>query len=266
MWFVANVNKLLLVITVILASALVFLVLYNLGPTGSSMGSSSTTNRFNPSTIFMRGVESWLVLRCIYNTYGPSTALDALNNMFLVAYEQLNNNTYPVSQYYALVSTYPRCSINATQDEVSALIQASTQRVLSIAQSLGINPNNLGTPMFIIFNKGNNATYVIIGASSTIYNAINYTARGIYNATVQYAIGFKANPSQVSAILSLTRDALIFGNSTSDVLVIELLDTTCPFCAVFQARLAGPLDSMIRSGTVEFAVVYFPTHVLSYLS
>jgi hypothetical protein len=258
-----NVNKVLIVAVVALASALVFVLLYHSGP-ASSNGSSSGTNL--KSLVFQRGVESWLVLRCIYNTYGPNAALDALNRMYLVAYNQLNNGTYPISQYDALTRVYPGCRVNASLNDIYALVQSSSQRIVSFATYLGLSTNQLGTPMFVVFNRQNNATYVVLGATLNLYDVMNYTERGIYNATVRYAVGFRASPTQARAILDLTRDALVFGNSNSSIIVMELLDPTCPFCAVFQVQMANQLDSMVRSGTVEYVVVYFPTHVLSYLS
>ncbi len=132
-----NVNRMLLVAVIVLAVALAAVLIYFLAfkttptqKTPSSQGSSSSSSQTSASsqlslatTAFERGgVENWLSIECIYSNYGENATLNAVNNIYTIAYnyiydyKETNNVTYlllyPIAQYQYIESNYAKCAIN----------------------------------------------------------------------------------------------------------------------------------------------------------
>ena len=293
-----NVNRMLLIAVVVLAVALVGVLVYFLAlkpsalapPAKSGSGTSqsqgqSSSSQSSTSTqtslitaAFERGVENWLGLVCIYNKYGGNATLNALNNIYSIAYnyiynyEQTSNTTYllvyPIAQYQYLASNYAECAVSENDQDLVNMVTGALNNINTMAMSLDIPGNLLGTPLFIVFNRANNITYVLAGASPYVFYAINYVNEG--NITVityqgqELGYGFKANSTQVSFINELASSGLRIGNPSANITMIEFLDPECPYCAIFQAMYGRSLETMVNSGYVYYVIQYFPTHVLGY--
>jgi hypothetical protein len=279
-----NINKALLIAVIVLAVALVGVLVYFLAPIhkpASTQPSSKPTGQaqvITPTLAFEDGVENWFGVECVYNKYGGNATLDLLNSTYGIAYRYLkaysrsNNVTYlleyPVAQYKYLASKYPQCAFNYTDQYLVSTVMGAINNVTNAAIELGIPGNLLGTPLFIVFNRANNITYVTIGALPLVFYAINYAKAG--NITVityqgqELGYGFRANSTQVSVINGIISSGLGVGNMSSPIVVIEYLDPECPYCALFQVEYGSALDSMVINGSVLYVIQYFPTHVLGY--
>jgi hypothetical protein len=279
-----NINKALLITVIVLAVALVGVLVYFLAPIhkpASTQPSSKSTGQvqaITPTLAFEDGVGNWFGVVCVYNKYGGNATLNLLNSIYsiayeyLVAYSQSNNVTYlleyPVAQYEYLASKYPQCAFNYTDQYLVSTVMGALNNITNVATELGIPGNLLGTPLFIVFNRENNITYVLAGASPFVFEAINYAKAG--NITVltyqgqELGYGFRANSTQVSVINGIISSGLRVGNVSSPIVVIEYLDPECPYCALFQVEYGGALERLVTSGSVFYVVGYFPTHVLGY--
>ncbi|PVU72083.1 hypothetical protein DDW08_03070 [Vulcanisaeta sp. SCGC AB-777_J10] len=279
-----NINKALLIAVIVLAVALVGVLVYFLAPIhkpASTQPSSKPTGQaqvITPTLAFEDGVGNWFGVVCVYNKYGGNATLNLLNSIYsiayeyLVAYSQSNNVTYlleyPVAQYEYLASKYPQCAFNYTDQYLVSTVMGAINNMTNVATELGIPGNLLGTPLFIVFNRENNITYVLAGASPFVFEAINYAKAG--NITVltyqgqELGYGFRANSTQVSVINGIISSGLRVGNVSSPIVVIEYLDPECPYCALFQVEYGGALERLVTSGSVFYVVGYFPTHVLGY--
>lgn len=281
-----NINKALLIAVIVLAVALVGVLVYFLVPIhihkpASTQPSSKPTGQaqvITPTLAFEDGVGNWFGVECVYDRYGGNATLNLLNSTYsiaykyLVKYSQSNNVTYlleyPVAQYEYLASKYPQCAFNYTDQYLVSTVMGALNNITNVATELGIPGNLLGTPLFIVFNRENNITYVLAGASPFVFEAINYAKAG--NITVltyqgqELGYGFRANSTQVSVINGIISSGLRIGNPESKIVVIEYLDPECPFCALFQVEYGGALDSMVINGSVLYVIQYFPTHVLGY--
>ncbi|PLC67583.1 hypothetical protein B7L70_07955 [Vulcanisaeta sp. EB80] len=269
-----NINKALLIAVIVLAIALVGVLVYFLAPIHKPA--------ITPTLAFEDGVGNWFGVVCVYNKYGGNATLNLLNSIYsiayeyLVAYSQSNNVTYlleyPVAQYEYLASKYPQCAFNYTDQYLVSTVMGAINNVTNVATELGIlnSPlgTSLGTPLFIVFNRANNITYVVIGASPFVFYAINYAKAG--NATVltyqgqELGYGFRANSTQVGVIDGIISGGLRIGNPGANIVVIEYLDPECPACALFQVEYGSALDSMVINGSVLYVIQYFPTHALIY--
>ncbi|WP_054857920.1 thioredoxin domain-containing protein [Vulcanisaeta sp. JCM 16159] len=293
----ASINRILLITVIVLAAALAAVLVYflapkppliNVGPnstqnqtspqTNSTSQSSSTTQTVSFAEAFERGVENWLGLICIYNKYGGNTTLNTVNSIYIIAYnylyyyEQTNNITYllmyPIAQYQYLANKYPGCAVNESDQYLANVVMGALSNINTMAYTLNVPGNLLGTPLFIVLNKANNITYVLAGASPLVFYAINYSKLG--NVTTftyqgqELGYGFRANSTQVSFIRELASSGLGIGNPSANITVIEFLDPECPYCAIFQLEYGGYLDKLISSGSIYYVIQYFPTHVLGY--
>ncbi|MCG2879958.1 MAG: DsbA family protein [Vulcanisaeta sp.] len=272
-----SINKALLVTVIVLAVALVAVLVYFLMLKPSETPGKQT-QALTPALAFERGVENWLGIECVYGRYGGNATLDLINNIYAIAYRyvieytQSGNVTYlleyPVAQYEYLVSKYPKCALNGADQYLANVVVNALNNVSNVAVKLGIPNNLLGTPLFIVFNRANNVTYVLAGASPLVFSAINYAETG--NTTVftyqsqVLGYGFRANSTQVNVVNSIISSGLRIGNPGASVVVIEYLDPECPYCALFQVEYGSALDSMVINGSVLYVIHYFPTHVLSY--
>ncbi|GAB6945025.1 thioredoxin domain-containing protein [Vulcanisaeta sp. JCM 14467] len=269
-----NINRILLIAVIVLAAALAGVLVYFL-----VLKPPANSAKVSPITLaFERGVENWLGIECIYNKYGGNAALSAVNSIYTIAYDYLYNyeetdNTtylimYPIAQYQYLTSHYPGCTVSKSDQDLVNTVMGALNGVNTMAYTLNIPGNLLGTPLFIVYDKVNNVTYVLAGASPYVFNAINYTLRG--NITMltyqgqELGYGFRANSTQVSFIHELITSGLGIGNPSANITVIEFLDPECPYCAVFQVMYGKSLEAMIGSGYVYYVIQYFPTHVLGY--
>jgi hypothetical protein len=272
-----SINKALLVAVIVLAVALVAVLVYFLMLKPSETPEKQT-QALTSALAFERGVENWLGIECVYGRYGGNATLDLINNIYAIAYRyvieytQSGNVTYlleyPVAQYEYLVSKYPKCALNGADQYLANVVVNALNNVSNVAVKLGIPNNLLGTPLFIVFNRANNVTYVLAGASPLVFSAINYAEAG--NTTVftyqgqVLGYGFRANSTQVNVVNSIISSGLGIGNPGASVVVIEYLDPECPYCALFQVEYGSALDSMVINGSVLYVIHYFPTHVLSY--
>jgi len=175
-----NINKALLIAVIVLAVALVGVLVYFLAPIhkpASTQPSSKPTGQaqvITPTLAFEDGVENWFGVECVYDKYGGNATLNLLNSIYsiayeyLVAYSQSNNVTYlleyPVAQYEYLASKYPQCAFNYTDQYLVSTVMGAINNITNVATELGIPGNLLGTPLFIVFNRANNITYVLAGA------------------------------------------------------------------------------------------------------
>jgi|GEM_PF-687348 len=281
-----NINKALLIAVIVLAVALVGVLVYFLAPIhkpASTQPSSKSTGQTQAITLaFEDGVKNWLGIKCVYDRYGGSATLDLLNSTYSIvieysaAYSRSGNVAYlleyPVVQYEYLASKYPGCALNGADQYLVNVVINALNNVSSMATELGILNSplgmSLGTPLFIVFNRANNITYVLIGATQFVFEAINYAKAG--NATVltyqgqELGYGFKANPTQVGVIDGIISGGLRIGNPGANIVVIEYLDPECPACALFQIEYGGVLDSMVNNGSIYYVIHYFPTHALIY--
>ena len=281
-----NINKALLIAVIVLAVALVGVLVYFLVPIhihkpASTQPSSKPTGQaqvITPTLAFEDGVGNWFGVKCVYDRYGGNATLNLLNSIYgiayeyLVAYSQSNNVTYlleyPVAQYEYLASEYPQCAFNYTDQYLAVTVANALSDVSNTAAELGIPNDMLGTPLFIVFDKANNITYVTVGALPLVFNAIDYAEAGDITAlTYQGQVlgyGFRANSTQVGVINNIISSGLRIGNPGASVVVIEYLDPECPFCALFQVEYGKALDSMVINGSVLYVIQYFPTHVIYY--
>jgi len=279
-----NINKALLIAVIVLAVALVGVLVYFLAPIhkpASTQPSSKPTGQaqvITPTLAFEDGVGNWFGVECVYDKYGGNATLNLLNSTYSIAYEylvkysQTSNEAYlleyPVAQYEYLASEYPQCAFNYTDQYLVSTVMGAINNMTNVATELGIPGNLLGTPLFIVFNRENNITYVLAGASPFVFEAINYAKAG--NITVltyqgqELGYGFRANSTQVSVINGIISSGLRVGNVSSPIVVIEYLDPECPYCALFQVEYGGALERLVTSGSVFYVVGYFPTHVLGY--
>ncbi|GGI79322.1 hypothetical protein GCM10007112_15320 [Vulcanisaeta souniana JCM 11219] len=285
----------MLIAVVVLAVALVGVLVYFLvlkspstltvPSSNNNQGATQSSQSTQASMItlaFERGVENWLGLECIYNKYGGNATLNAINDTYKIAYNYLyeyeytNNITYyivyPIAQYQYLVSNYANCAVSESDQSLVSTVTSALSNFGTVAMELNmesnIPSNYIGTPLFIVFNRANNITYVIVGASPSVFYAINYSKAGnITTFTYQgheLGYGFKANSTQVAFINELSSSGLGIGNSNANVTVIEYLDPECPACTIFQLEYGGYLDHLIGSGSIYYVIQYFPTHVLDY--
>ncbi len=284
-------NQVLLIAVVVLAVALVGVLIYFLvlkssstlvvPPSNKNQGTTGSSSSLQSSMItlaFERGVENWLSLECVYSKYGGNAVLNALSNIYSIAYsymyhyEQTSNTTYlllyPIAQYQYLASNYAECAVSEGDQYLVNTVTGALRNISAIAYTLNIPSGLLGTPLFIVFNKANNVTYILAGASPYVFYAINYSKAGnITTFTYQgqeLGYGFKANSTQVSLINELVTTGLGVGDPNMNVTVIEFLDPECPYCAIFQLEYGGYLDSLISHGSIYYVIQYFPTHVLGY--
>jgi hypothetical protein len=281
-----NINKALLIAVIVLAVALVGVLVYFLAPIhkpASTQPSSKSTGQTQAITLaFEDSVKNWLGIECVYDRYGGGATLDLLNSTYSIvieysaAYSRSGNVAYlleyPVVQYEYLASKYPGCALNGADRYLVNVVINALNNVSSMATELGILNSplgmSLGTPLFIVFNRANNVTYVLIGATQFVFEAINYAEAG--NITVityqgqELGYGFRANSTQVSVINGIISSGLRVGNVSSPIVVIEYLDPECPACALFQVEYGKALDSMVINGSVLYVIQYFPTHALIY--
>ncbi|MEZ0248535.1 MAG: thioredoxin domain-containing protein [Thermoproteus sp.] len=80
-----------------------------------------------------------------------------------------------------------------------------------------------------------------------------------------FCIGAKLSSSQLQYLKNLTATSYLVGSQNAKVVVIEYLDTTCPYCALFDYQYGALLSQYIQNGTVLYAVRYFPTHTAGFL-
>ncbi|MGC8543289.1 MAG: thioredoxin domain-containing protein [Vulcanisaeta sp.] len=287
-----SINRMLLVAVIVLAVALAVILIYFLilkpptttthqGKSSSSSSSSQSSTSAQTSMItlaFERGVENWLGLMCVYDKYGSNATLGLLNDIYTIAYSyiykyaQTNNITYqilfPIAQYQYLTSKYSECTINESDQHLVNIVLNTLNDVNTMAIILNIPSNLLGTPLFIVFDRVNNVTYVLAGASPYVFYAIDYAKAGNLTVLVyrgqELGYGFKANSAQVSFINKLISSGLSIGNVNANVTVIEFLDPECSYCAIFQLEYGGYLEQLISNGTIHYVIQYFPTHVLAY--
>ncbi|MBP1449815.1 MAG: thioredoxin domain-containing protein [Thermoproteus sp.] len=113
--------------------------------------------------------------------------------------------------------------------------------------------------------------YFSAGASPAPLQAIGYVERGQLYSTVTIggqaaALGRGLTPELRGALAGLIANSTMkFGSPNAPVVVVEYLDPTCPYCAVFSAAYFNYLLQYINNGTVLYVIRYFPTHVLGYL-
>ena len=273
-----SINKALLVAVIVLAVALVAVLVYFLilKPPETP---GKQTQALTPALAFERSVENWLGIECVYGRYGGNATLDLINNIYAIAYRYVfieytrsGNVTYlleyPVAQYKYLVSKYPKCALNGADQYLANVVVNALNNVSNAAVKLGIPNNLLGTPLFIVFNRANNVTYVLVGASPLVFSAINYAETG--NTTVftyqgqVLGYGFRANSTQVGVINSIVSSGLRIGNPGASIVVIEYLDPECPYCALFQVQYRDALEYLVNNGSVLYVIQYFPTHAIVY--
>ncbi|MFB6470512.1 MAG: thioredoxin domain-containing protein [Vulcanisaeta sp. AZ3] len=281
----ASTNKILLIAVIVLAVALVGVIVYfTVVPHLQKTSTVKTTSKpqtqqvITPTLAFEDSVKAWYGIECVYNKYGSNSTLSLINSIYeiafryIYAYERTSNETYllvyPVAEYDYLNSTYSECSISANDTELVNSVIGTLSNINVVATELKIPSNLLGTPLFIVYNKANNITYILAGASPYVFYAINYSRVGnITTFTYQGQLlgySFKANASQVKFINELVSSGLKFGSSKASVVVIEFLDPVCPYCSIFQVEYGGYLEHLINDSSIFYVVYYFPTHALLY--
>ena len=118
--------------------------------------------------------------------------------------------------------------------------------------------------------QGSGIAYFCVGSSPALLQAIQLVESGRLQSSIAYqgqtlCVGTKLSQQQIQYLKNLTSTSPAVGSSDAKVVVLEYLDPTCPYCALFDAQYGAVLDQYIRNGTVLYAVRYFPTHVLGYL-
>ncbi|CCC80951.1 DsbA family protein [Thermoproteus tenax] len=109
--------------------------------------------------------------------------------------------------------------------------------------------------------------YFCAGATPAVFQAIHLAEAGALEGQIAYegqtvCVGVQLAEGQYEYLLSLLNSSMRVGSG--GVAVVEYLDPTCPYCALFYALYGGGLGSYVENGTVTLAVRYFPTHVFSY--
>jgi protein-disulfide isomerase len=113
--------------------------------------------------------------------------------------------------------------------------------------------------------------YISAGASPAPLLAIQYLEHGQYAAEITYqgqevAVGMRLTSLQASFLSQLVANStLVFGSPNAKIVVLEYIDPTCPFCALFSAEYFNYLRQYIENGTVLYVVRYMPTHVWGYI-
>ncbi|KUO88180.1 MAG: protein-disulfide isomerase [Thermoproteus sp. JCHS_4] len=118
--------------------------------------------------------------------------------------------------------------------------------------------------------QGPGIAYFCAGFSPAPLQAIQLVESGRLQSSIAYqgqtlCVGTRLSQQQIQYLRNLTSASPAVGSSDAQVVVLEYLDPTCPYCALFDAQYGAVLDQYIRNGTVLYAVRYFPTHVLGYL-
>ncbi|WP_238375111.1 thioredoxin domain-containing protein [Vulcanisaeta thermophila] len=281
----SNINKALLMAVIALAVALIAVVLYFTviakTPTGKAATQSSSQTGSLTSLLmeaFSDGVKLWFGLVCVYHNYGESAALSLMHLLYTIGYEynvayvQTGNATYevvyPIIQYNYLTSKYPSCSVNYNMSYLVNYVASAGSNITIVQKYLGIPSSFMGTPLFLIYNRLNNITYVVVGASPAPFTALNYSRAGVTTVLTyqgqELGYSFRANATQVGFINGLVSEGLGFGNPNANIVIIELMDPTCPYCAVFDVQYGSELDSLVNNGTIYYVLLYFPTHILGY--
>ncbi|MFB6490979.1 MAG: thioredoxin domain-containing protein [Thermoproteus sp. AZ2] len=113
--------------------------------------------------------------------------------------------------------------------------------------------------------------YISAAASPAPLLAIQYLEHGQYMASMTYqgqeiAVGERLTPQQSSLLSQLVANStLVFGSPNAKIVVLEYLDPTCPYCAIFSVEYFSYLHQYIENGTVLYVVRYMPTHVWGYI-
>ncbi|MGC8596790.1 MAG: hypothetical protein ACP5NY_02615 [Thermocladium sp.] len=267
-------NKLVIaVIAVVLVAAAIILVVTikpktkaPVPPTVTTQPINTTTTQVNASQIllteFRYGVSDWLQWTCIYSNYSATDALSAINESYVinlyynVEYENTRNITYeliyPGLIHEYLTSKYPSCSSMLSLNKSLSIVSGALSYINETASIMGIPSNQLGTPLFLIFNNATGKFAYVIGATP---NALNTTLEVIHGG------GSNASNSQLAFLRSIIKSRYsLFFSRGSNTTVIEMLDPVCPFCAVFYYQYGGKMSSL----PVNLLFLYFPTHVMDY--
>jgi len=266
-------NKLVIaIIAVVLVAAAIVLVTTikpkTKSPTPPTITTQpiNTTTQVNASQIllteFRYGVSDWLQWTCIYNNYSATDALSAINESYVinlyynVKYENTRNITYellyPGLIHEYLANKYPSCNSMPSLNKSLSIVSGALSYINETASMMGIPSNQLGTPLFLIFNNATGKFAYVIGATP---NALNATLEVIHGG------GTKASDSQLAFLRSIVKSRYsLFFSKGSNTTVVEMLDPVCPFCAVFYYQYGGKMGSL----PVNLLFLYFPTHVMDY--
>ena len=211
---------------------------------------------------FNYGVSDWNQWTCIYYNYSAADALSAINQSYVInlyyniQYENTKNITYEVAYpgliHGYLATNYPRCSLSLSLNESLHEVSGALSNINKTASTLGIPSNELGTPLFIIFNNSTGTFTYVVGATPSAINSTLNVLRGG---------GTKASAAQLSLLRGLANSKYsLYFSRGSNTTVIEMLDPVCPFCAVFYYQYGGKMESL----PVNLLFIYFPTHVMDY--
>ncbi len=211
---------------------------------------------------FNYGVSDWNQWRCVYYNYSAADALSAINQSYVInlyyniQYENTKNLTYELAYpgliHYYLTGNYPRCNLSLNLNESLHEVSGALSEINKTASALGIPSNELGTPLFVIFNNSTGRfTYVIGATPSAVNSTINILRGG----------GTRASAAQLSLLRGLIHSEYsLYFSRGSNTTVIEMLDPICPFCAAFYYQYGGKMESL----PVNLLFLYFPTHVMDY--
>ncbi|GGP22521.1 hypothetical protein GCM10007981_18920 [Thermocladium modestius] len=230
------------------------------------ISTTSTPSKSNATQLlldeFNYGVSDWNQWACIYHNYSAADALSAINQSYVInlyyniQYENTKNITYELAYpgliHGYLTAKYPQCSLSLSLNESLHEVSGALSEINKTASALGIPSNELGTPLFVIFNNSTGTFTYVIGATP---NAINSTLNVLHGG------GTKASAAQLSLLRGLARSEYsLYFSRGSNTTVIEMLDPVCPFCAAFYYQYGGEMESL----PVNLLFLYFPTHVMDY--
>ncbi len=118
--------------------------------------------------------------------------------------------------------------------------------------------------------SGAGIAYFCAGYSPAPLQAIRLAERGVFQSSITeqgqtLCVGARLSPQQIQYLKNLVSSSFVVGSSDAKVVVIEYLDPTCPFCALFEAQYGQAIKQYIQNDTILYAVRFFPTHVIGYL-
>jgi hypothetical protein len=111
--------------------------------------------------------------------------------------------------------------------------------------------------------------YICVGYSPGPLLAVQLAESGQYQSSITYqgqtlCVGARLNAQQMQYLRNLTAASPQVGSSKAKVVVLEYLDPTCPYCALFDVDYGDIMSQYIANGTVLYAVRFLPTHLLGY--
>ncbi|MEL9990363.1 MAG: thioredoxin domain-containing protein [Thermoproteus sp.] len=117
---------------------------------------------------------------------------------------------------------------------------------------------------------GSGIAYFCAGYSPAPIQALQLVKEGQLQGSITYqgqtlCIGVKLTQSQLQYLKNITATSYLVGSKNAKVIVLEYLDATCPYCALFDYQYGALLSQYIQNGTVLYAVRYFPTHTAGFL-